>query len=219
MKPIRELMLAASLLVFSQTGMAAFVAHDLNTSGDGLLTLDEATNLEWLDVTASVQRSYSDIATQLSAGGNFAGFRYATLGEMETLFLHAGITPGDGAFADIGQVAQVQQFVSLFGRTWFEVDGFPGPGVRGIYGQADGSEAHFMADTGINTSANTTAAVIGGQCVFECASFSDTLTNPAIGSFLVRNTASVVPLPMSGWFLLTGLVALSRSTKKRQPSV
>ena len=216
MKSLRNMLAFASLLIFAQSSMAAFVGRDLHAIGDGLLTFDSATNLEWLDVTASLQRNYSDVHAQLGAGGNFSGFRYATLSEMESLFQNAGITPGDGAFVDVGQVAQVEQFVAFFGRTWFAEDGFPGPGVRGIYGQADGDEAHFMADAGINTSNNTTASFIGGQCVFECASFPDARTNPAIGSFLVREAASVVPIPATGWLLLSGLVGLSRSAKKRR---
>ena len=219
MNPLRKLGLAASFLIFSQASMAAFVARDLHVVGDGLLTFDSVTNLEWLDVTASVGRSYNDVATQLGGGGDFAGFRYATLGEMETLYQDAGITPGDGTTPIYGQVPQIQQFVSFFGGTWFEAGGFPGPGVRGIYGQADGSDAHFMADAGINLIYNLTSSFIGGQGLMEGLSFADGQTNPAIGSFLVRSATSVVPIPATGWLLLTGFAALSRSTKRRPAHV
>jgi hypothetical protein len=73
MIPVRDLLLVASLLMRSQASMAAFVSHDLHSSGDGLVTLDTATNLEWLDVTASLQRSYNDVVSQLGPGGNFQG--------------------------------------------------------------------------------------------------------------------------------------------------
>lgn len=72
--PLRKLVLAASFLIFSQASMAAFVVRDLHVVGDGLLTFDSVTNLEWLDVTASVGRSYNDVATQLGGGVTLLDF-------------------------------------------------------------------------------------------------------------------------------------------------
>ena len=63
-------------------------------SGDQLLTLDTDTNLEWLNLTATAHRSVNEV---LGGFGGFVGthgFRYATGGDLGTLYSHAGITKG-----------------------------------------------------------------------------------------------------------------------------
>ena len=46
---------------------------------------DTNTGLNWLDVTATVNRSYNDISSQFVAGGEFDGWRYATKNEFNSL--------------------------------------------------------------------------------------------------------------------------------------
>src|SRR5262249_5795573 len=63
---------------------------------DGFITRDSATGLDWLDLSLTRNRSHDDIigkdgTNELGAGGEFAGFRYATAEEVQTLYLHAGI--------------------------------------------------------------------------------------------------------------------------------
>lgn len=50
---------------------------------------DTQSNLDWLDVTASANMSYNDIAKQLGKGGQFEGWRFATVGEFNTLINNA----------------------------------------------------------------------------------------------------------------------------------
>ena len=73
----------------------ALIQKDLvSGSGDGLLTLDTDTNLEWLGLTATANRSVNEV---LGGFGGFAtthGFRYATGADLGTLYAHAGITKG-----------------------------------------------------------------------------------------------------------------------------
>ena len=66
--------------------------------GVDAITYDEATSLEWLDVTASVDRSYDDMAgndgsNEFLPGGDFEGWRYATTDEWTEFLSHAGIAP------------------------------------------------------------------------------------------------------------------------------
>ncbi|GKS58830.1 hypothetical protein YTPLAS18_23570 [Nitrospira sp.] len=73
----------------------AFIQKDLvSGSGDQLLTLDTDTNLEWLNLTATANRSVNEV---LGGFGGFVtthGFRYAIGADLGTLYAHAGITKG-----------------------------------------------------------------------------------------------------------------------------
>ena len=45
---------------------------------NGSYTTDTESGLDWLDVTLSINRSYSDVSSQFGSGGDFEGWRYAT---------------------------------------------------------------------------------------------------------------------------------------------
>jgi hypothetical protein len=71
----------------------ALIQQDLVPgSGDQLLTLDTDTNLQWLNLTATANRSYQEV---LADFGGFMGigFRYATVTEVTGLLDHFSITP------------------------------------------------------------------------------------------------------------------------------
>lgn len=75
---------------------SSLVSVDDPVFGTNAVTRDNATGLEWLDLTFSTNRSFDDITgvngpSQLAAGGDFAGWRYATVAEVTSLFLDAGI--------------------------------------------------------------------------------------------------------------------------------
>ena len=113
--------LAVSLIVgllVIDTGAArasTLVSIDLNTSDDGLLTLDTETGLEWLDLTQTdLGMSFNQMSAQLDPGGTFEGFRYATEGEVLTLVNNADI---DAAVTGEENFAPVTNFQKLLGIT------------------------------------------------------------------------------------------------------
>ncbi len=57
-KELLCLAVCATLLVSGSPAYAALVEQDLFTAGDGLLTLDTDTNLEWLDVTETLGQAF-----------------------------------------------------------------------------------------------------------------------------------------------------------------
>ena len=71
----------------------ALIQQDLVPgSGDQLLTLDTDTHLQWLNLTATANRSYLEV---MGGFGNFIGtygFQYGDVAQVGTLFVHAGIT-------------------------------------------------------------------------------------------------------------------------------
>jgi len=52
---------------------------------NGPYTTDTDTELDWLDVTASVDKSYNYVTSQFGLGGKYEGYRYATAKEFNTL--------------------------------------------------------------------------------------------------------------------------------------
>ncbi len=73
----------------------ALIQQDLVPgSGDQLLTLDTDSNLQWLNLTATAGRSYSEIMGGFGGFTTTHGFQYADGGQISDLRLHAGITKG-----------------------------------------------------------------------------------------------------------------------------
>jgi hypothetical protein len=64
---------------------------DWHTPGDGLLTRDSATGLEWLDLTVTKNLSVAEVTPQLRKGGKFEGFYYASPVAVAALFTDAGL--------------------------------------------------------------------------------------------------------------------------------
>jgi hypothetical protein len=55
---------------------------------------DSSTNLEWLSVRATEGLTFNEVSSQLGAGGSFAGYRYATVSELQTFTGDFGIPLG-----------------------------------------------------------------------------------------------------------------------------
>ena len=69
---IRIMLAALVLLVSGQVGAAPIDIVDNDT-----YLSDTVSNLDWLDVSASVNRSFIDVSSQFDVGGDFNGWRYA----------------------------------------------------------------------------------------------------------------------------------------------
>lgn len=80
--------------------LAELISVDDPIYGLGSITRDTDTGLDWLDVTVTVGRSYNDIFSALGSGGEFEGWRFATVSNIVDLLGNAGVpthstTPGD----------------------------------------------------------------------------------------------------------------------------
>lgn len=93
---------------------STLVSVDLNEIGDGLLTLDTATGLEWLDLTQTdLELSFNQMLVQLGPGGAFEGFRYATEAEVLTLLTNAGIDTSVFGTVNFVPVTEFQTLVGI----------------------------------------------------------------------------------------------------------
>lgn len=96
-------------------------AAPLQDLGDS--TFDPNTGLVWLDLTATADLSYDDVTRLLSGSSPYAGYRYASIAEVQTLFSDAGITSTSGPWENAAALS------GLLGQTVF-----PGPGSFGSIG-------------------------------------------------------------------------------------
>lgn len=108
---------AGLLLGLVPTGASAMTlsSADLFTSGDGLLTRDSATSLEWLDLTATTGLSRVDVLADVG-GWISLGFRLATRAEVDSLWIDLGFPVTTGSF-DPANDPFYASFVALLGET------------------------------------------------------------------------------------------------------
>ena len=125
LKTFRTLVMASVLSCLlglpSSTASADLVPVTDPQSPGGLdnVTRDTNTDLEWLDWTASTDRSYDDVSDLTDSGETYQGWRHATREEVKVLFGNAGLPveswPTDSEIETGEQV--VNSFFDLFGKT------------------------------------------------------------------------------------------------------
>ncbi|HYN24947.1 MAG TPA: hypothetical protein VES69_07865, partial [Pyrinomonadaceae bacterium] len=147
---------------------------------DKLLTLDDTTGLEWLDLTQTDALSFNDVSAQLGPGGNFESFRFATLSEVNAFLAAFGLpptncTPGNCP-GDPSLNAAVTQFHNLVGLTFSDVNCTRSAGYTGTDNPSDSSEAIVKA----------VDICVGAALIQELNVSKSSNPGGFAGSFLVR---------------------------------
>jgi hypothetical protein len=193
--PIRYLWTLIALLVLASPQARADLLNN------GTFTTDTTTGLDWLDLTQTVNMSFLDVSAQLAPGGMFAGWRYATVAEVEAFWADAGITGGESLPCSPAPCLDIvvpepatENLINLIGNTWTPVYG-----IRGVIG--------------LTSTLNTTACSIY-TCYYtpEIRIFNevfvpdqalvveallDYIADPACGSWLVRATSISSPFSVT----------------------
>jgi hypothetical protein len=104
--------------------LACFGAANGAIEIDGPITRDTVTGLEWLDLTASVGKSYNQVSSLFDAGEEFEGWRHAWGSEITTFLVSNfglianGVVPEAGAAkynAVVGAIGQTAFIAGTFG--------------------------------------------------------------------------------------------------------
>ena len=185
---------------------ATLIAVDRLVAGDGEITRDTDTGLDWLDLTLTTNVSLNDI--QADVGGWISGgWRHATRSEACQLFANAGNTSfaANCPFQELTSpfVSEAANLVALLGDT-----GGEGPLTEGYLEKPDPTKASTdFARVGV--------ARAGGPTTWEVLTVGSAAAEPSTGNFLVR----AVPEPSTVSLLAVGLVLLGarrlRATSSR----
>ena len=192
---------------------------------------DAETDLDWMDVTLSIGRSYSDVSGHLGAGGDYQGWRYATASEFGVMLTsvtgEASNITGPAQNSGALDENQLEDVISILGDTFGEnymnyhgisycdntsncVDG----DMRYTYGILADPQYSYgnYIHTGIIYDDDRYNSIV--DYISTTGIVHQSFPNSVIGSFLVRNTA---PVPEPSTFLLlgSGLVGLA-FWRKRQ---
>lgn len=200
MTHLRTMLLAAAAAALLDTNESRAALID-----QGMMTLDDATGLQWLDVTETVNLSADDI---VGGAGGFAadGWVHATTAQVETLLLNAGMVgPFDGTQSP-GSFAGANLIISLLGST-------------GAFGNSISIQA-FSATTGTFAGSLATPVVItsfgtvGGADV-PGPSVPSVVAAQTIGNYLVRG-AITAPEPPAVLLMVIGLVGMACARRRRR---
>ena len=92
--------------------------RDWQITGDAAITLDDATGLEWLDVTETAGLTYNSVLQQVGPGGSFEGFSVASRAQVSSLISSAGL--GEIPLTkDPGLIGMVETLLGFWGVTWY----------------------------------------------------------------------------------------------------
>lgn len=125
-------LLLCGLLSIAPKADAALISIDLFAAGDGLVTRDTATNLEWLDLTATDGESFNDVLAGLGGYTTMFGFAFATPPQVLDLLNNStadlltflGCTFNCGG-ANPGAFGMIDQSGNIIEYSWF-LDGSTG---------------------------------------------------------------------------------------------
>jgi hypothetical protein len=182
----------------------------------GTTTLDTDTGLEWLDLTLTRAESYDSVAAGLGGYTTTEGYRFATVSQVTTLFLDAGISFFDAVFrpSAIAQHVALKELLGVTGGTGND-DQMVSQGLAD-FDEFDPVNA-TVAALGVNLSVpgdifsafEAAAAIESGRLAVIAKSEVDFLT----GSFLVR---PAVPEPgVSGLLAAAGVAVLWGRRRRR----
>ena len=214
---IKSLISAISLgmAVVSFNAGAALVSADLTAPGDGLITRDTVTGLEWLDVTETAGISYNGALTSSLID---LGFRYADNNEVTLLFNQAFngyvmTNPSQGysdtrdidSYAD--QAADVTPFQELFGITQFAPQNF-------LYTQMMyRDEDDILRRIGVTYQTVDDWSRVWG--LDDPFSPDPATENVYIGTFLVKGI-SPIPVPAAIWLFGSGIIGLIGVARRKK---
>jgi hypothetical protein len=150
---MKRTLLSIALAASASLAGASQVAVDWHTAGDGLLTLDTATGLQWLDLSQTYNQTVAAVLPQTAAGMAFDGFRLATASEVHTLMGDAGIpfSTSTGAIgATAADLAAANALTDLLSETVGQHFGSSYHGSRGHLTDAgaDLAVGYYTTDNG-----------------------------------------------------------------------
>lgn len=131
---MKKLLLALALTGIAASANASLVSVDRLTTGDGQITRDTATNLDWLDLSLTYNQTVASVLPKLAAGQAYDGFHLALESEVHTLMTDGGLPISNSTTnlpASASQLSAASALTALLGDTLNPQYGEPYHGSRG----------------------------------------------------------------------------------------
>jgi hypothetical protein len=201
MTRITAFVTASAVLWLSISAGATLIEVDLAASGDGLITRDTDTGLDWLDLNLTLNLSYDEVAADIGVGLP-AGFRYATESEVIALFAGAGVPVP--SISDSTAYTNAIALMDLLGCTGFLCD----TSTEFITGTMELDAFDPLNSVTLQVLINHTQSNVNATMLLP--SPKDSATGEA-GNFLVR----AIPEPGTAALLGGGLLCLAAARRRR----
>jgi hypothetical protein len=204
MKPSQCFRSAAviALVLFSGCVGASLTVRDLNAPGDGLLTYDPVTGLEWLDLTLTEGKSRESVAAGWGGYTTTMGFQVATREQVHQFATDAGIVLNpDGSPENFEPARNFQLLVGVTGT--YPGDPLP-PTVYWTFGFVEQwpenpnlmngwSAFYVVVGQGIASAGEMSLSPFGGPNGSGGAN-----GHPDYGTFLVRQASALLAVTKGG---------------------
>ena len=202
----------------------------------GTYTTDTQTGLDWLDITATANRSYNEISQLFDSGEEFQGFRYASVNDFITLVANAGATPEPWSsrlqFSEIGDLSGADELVTLLTGPVEPADpsssappvATAGGGVRSVRGLLadvimwrNGPSPFRMSASIVDD--DRWGPGFGDTADTMAGGWLDGTADIGIGSYLVKisTPAPTIPEPSTMVLLGLGMLGLGYARKQKKP--
>lgn len=191
------------------------VSADWKNIDDGLITYDEATGLEWLDLSLTINQSYNQVQAQIGAGGMFEGWGFASSAQLSTFWdnfggnsIYDGWSSANNGLFDIIAPLHGDLYCVERGCT-------PGEG-RSIIITSDTTQSdnHFVSQM-FDLATDRTSLREDYFLINQTLQHDDVMHNNT-GSALIRVRAPEVPLPAAVWLFGTGLIGLIGFVRRKK---
>ena len=192
----------------------------------GLQTYDTQSGLEWLDLSQTRGLSFDEVSAQLGVGGLYAGYRYATTLEAQTLLGEFGLPiVSYTTYAANTWAPNLANFDALLG---LNVGGLgPAYGFEAETGDVVGGSYHTLfygTGSAMNTALNADpgdAFGAGDRLISHSAEvtvgYSASYAERNLSHFLVRTAVPVTAVPEPGTYalMLAGLAGVGWVSRRR----
>ncbi|MCX6879722.1 MAG: hypothetical protein NTW21_38850 [Verrucomicrobia bacterium] len=194
----------------------ALVSLDWQERGDGLVTLDTATDLQWLDFSVMLDHSYDEAEAMILGDPRFIGFSHASTARVIELFTHAGIVEIPSFKGSLANVAGGALLSSLMGSTLSDAPG-RSDGANAFVAEVLATGNHevwqFSGTGGVAGMPGLARPIQSSFTVF--AQTADDQSHPWYSHYLVRPIPE--PSPVS-WVPIAAAIALCYRNRRCRPA-